>query len=84
MTTEQRQRNRRMVRQILEDSECMTCGETDPDMLCFHHRDPDEKYKKISLMVNQNGMMAILEEVDKCDVMCHNDHMKYEKQQHEA
>ena len=84
MTTEHRQRNRRMIRQILEDSECVECGEDDPDMLCFHHRDPSEKYKTISLMVLQNGMATILEEVDKCDVMCHNNHMKYEREQRDT
>lgn len=56
-------------------SGCERCGESDPDVLDFHHRDPGEKDEKISqLIVEEASEERLREEVEKCDVLCANCH----------
>ena len=54
---------------------CQECGESHPSKLCFHHRQPEKK------MMNLDGRSfanrkweTICEEVEKCDLLCHNCH----------
>lgn len=55
---------------------CIVCGESNPAMLCFHHRDPAEKALKLDGRTFANRKWEdICEEVEKCDVYCHNHHM---------
>ena len=54
---------------------CQTCGESKPATLCFHHRDPSQKELKLDGRSFANRKWeTIKEEVDKCDVLCHNCH----------
>jgi hypothetical protein len=56
---------------------CIKCGENEPCCLAFHHRESSEKDIEISRAVNQGwSIKRILEEIDKCDVVCHNCHSK--------
>ena len=59
------------------NSSCIQCGESDPRVLEFHHRDSDQKYKDIAKMVGE-GLSAgrLQQEMDKCDVLCGNCHKK--------
>lgn len=63
---------------------CAICGEDDPIVLEFHHRDPEAKSNRLK---HRNGgkrsfsvmsMGRILEEIEKCDVMCANCHRREE------
>lgn len=54
---------------------CVDCGEGDPDVLVFDHRDPKTKKHAIANMVT-NTIAAIKIEIEKCDVRCCNCHMK--------
>lgn len=56
---------------------CARCPEDHPATLHFHHRDPSKKEYLISKMVG-NGMSweKILEEIEKCDILCANCHAK--------
>ena len=55
---------------------CVVCGETDPALLCFHHREPEKKSMKLDGRTFGNrSWESICEEVEKCDVYCYNHHM---------
>ena len=54
---------------------CQTCGEDRPATLCFHHRDPSQKELKLDGRSFANRKWELIkEEVDKCDLLCHNCH----------
>lgn len=54
---------------------CQQCGEDRPATLCFHHREPSQKKLKLDGRTFANRKWeTIKEEVDKCDILCHNCH----------
>ncbi len=54
---------------------CQKCGEDRPATLCFHHRDPSVKEMKLDGRSFANRRWDLIkEEVDKCDLLCHNCH----------
>jgi transposase len=56
---------------------CTRCGfdEQIPDVYAFHHRNPDSKDPSWGKMKTNNwSLEKIKEELDKCDVLCHNCH----------
>lgn len=54
---------------------CQTCGEDRPATLCFHHRDPSQKELKLDGRSFANRKWELIkDEVDKCDLLCHNCH----------
>jgi transcription elongation factor Elf1 len=56
---------------------CLICGESDPICLVFHHVNPDDKVTTIaSLALKGGSMKKILEEAEKCVVLCSNCHKK--------
>ena len=65
------------VQTYLETHPCVHCGEADPRVLDFHHRDPVQKEMAIAYMVGGGWSVGrIQEEIDKCDVLCSNCHRK--------
>lgn len=63
-----------VFRYLLEHP-CIDCGETDPIVLEFDHRDPTKK----SFNIGSCGAMSeasISAEIAKCDVRCANDHRR--------
>lgn len=61
--------------------ECQVCGETFPQALEFHHRDPSNKLFEISQFYGlqrqyKRSLKELIEEIDKCDVLCANCHRK--------
>ena len=57
--------------EYLSQHPCVDCGETDPIILEFDHRDPSEKVCNISRMVSDmKPLEAIFAEIQKCDVRC--------------
>ena len=56
-------------------SKCQSCGEDRPATLCFHHRNPSDKKMNLDGRSFANRKWDLLkEEVDKCDLLCHNCH----------
>ena len=57
---------------------CSNCGYNDnPDILHFHHINPETKINNISRMVGKNhSMERILAEIDKCKLLCITCHHK--------
>ncbi len=74
-----RKRNqlRAVVLNYLKINSCADCGETDPVVLEFDHRDGDEKIANITEMVNRRvTLRRLVEEIKKCDVRCANCHTR--------
>jgi len=56
---------------------CIDCGEKNPIVLEFDHRDGEKKEREVSTLVNSGCRLAtIQQEVAKCDVRCSNCHKK--------
>lgn len=61
----------------LRDHPCVDCGEADPIVLDFDHRDPATKSFAISNGRRRNlSLRRIRMEVEKCDVRCANCHRR--------
>ena len=56
---------------------CCKCGETRPYVLDFHHRDPSKKVNTINHMIKSSSYEKVLEELEKCDVLCANCHREF-------
>lgn len=77
-----RQRERiRKIREAIQahkaKSGCMDCGEKDPIVLDLDHRDRSQKSFTIGNL-SHTGMSLekLMQEVDKCDVVCANCHRR--------
>jgi hypothetical protein len=79
--TDQKNKSRAKVLQFLrkykQRSGCRLCGEnSSPDVLDFHHINPSAKKMSITSMARMRGMLSILDEIEKCVVLCSNCHRK--------
>lgn len=69
------EKRKELVLDYLKSHPCIDCGENDPVVLEFDHRDSNLKLMNISnLMTGQYSEKIILEEIAKCDVRCANCH----------
>lgn len=59
---------------IKKTLECKFCGEDRYWVLDFHHTDSKEKEYNISHLMRTTNKKKLLEEVDKCIVLCSNCH----------
>ena len=64
-------------RELKATKRCERCGESDPDCLQFHHRDPATKEVTLSNAIIRWSREHILAEVAKCEVLCANCHLKH-------
>jgi len=54
---------------------CIDCGgEFHPVCMDFDHREPMKKSYNIAAMLNTHSLGRIMEELDKCDLVCANCH----------
>ena len=53
---------------------CQQCGIDNPDVLEWHHQDPNQKDNSISNMIGRYSVAAILSEIQKCICLCANCH----------
>ncbi len=68
-----RRRLATLVYEYLENHPCVDCGQSNPVLLDFDHR--NDKFKSISEMIKSRYSWAkIQEEISKCDVRCANCH----------
>jgi len=65
--------NRKALFEHKQLNPCVDCGNKDPTVLEFDHRDPKTKSFNISNMMNMTWG-TIKKEIDKCDVVCANCH----------
>jgi hypothetical protein len=56
---------------------CMDCGVSHPAVLQFHHRNRADKSFTISSVISRaSSIKQIVNEIEKCDVVCVNCHTK--------
>lgn len=55
---------------------CLDCGENDPIVLVFHHRNPEEKSFSIGRATGTMSVSRLMQELEKCDVLCANCHLR--------
>lgn len=74
---ERRQERKRLLRKLKEGKSCVKCGWNEhPEILQFHHKDPEEKDFDFSMgNIGNLSLKRILDEVDKCELLCPNCHM---------
>jgi hypothetical protein len=73
--SERRQRARDFIWSIKAKSPCVKCGNDNPIVIEFHHRDRAQKEITASHMVqNKYSNERILAELRKCDPVCANCH----------
>ena len=63
---------------------CVECGEDRYWVLDFHHRDPKEKDIEVSTLIRRGSKSKILNEIEKCDVLCSNCHRDLHFKQNNA
>ena len=65
------------LRRYKKRSGCRLCGEnSSPDVLDFHHIDPNTKTMSVTNMVRSSGILSMIDEIEKCVVLCSNCHRK--------
>ncbi len=63
---------------------CEICGESRYWVLDFHHKDPKEKDLEVSLVVRQCSKEKLLDEINKCMVVCSNCHRDIHHKERQA
>ena|ERR1700733_8396270 len=69
-----RERNRKFINDYKAKMGCLRCGENNPIVLDYHHRDPSEKDIEVALLITHTSLEKIIDEIKKCDVYCANHH----------
>jgi hypothetical protein len=62
---------------IKEENGCKKCGDKRHYVLVFHHLDPKIKKFTIGADYSWFGWNKIMEEVEKCVILCHNCHYEF-------
>ena len=74
---ERRARMKALVAEYLTIHPCLDCGEADPDVLDFDHRNPAKKVKSIAdILAGALGIRVLETEITKCDIRCANCHRR--------
>lgn len=69
--------NKEWLLKYLLEHPCIDCGETDPLVLEFDHRDASTKIAAVSALARSGySLSAVQREVDQCDVRCANCHRR--------
>ena len=56
---------------------CAKCGDKRIYVLDFHHINPEEKDNTIAHMIKSSSIEKLVEEVDKCKLLCANCHREF-------
>jgi hypothetical protein len=71
-----RDKNHKLMWEILDKANCMDCKMSDPRVLEFDHRPEENKKFDISRAISGStrSWKSIKEEMKKCDIVCSNCH----------
>ncbi len=76
-TKSRKEKLNKFIITYLTSHPCIVCGEVDPVVLEFDHRDPNEKEFTIAEGVGKVYSLEKIEiEIAKCDVLCANCHRR--------
>ncbi|MEK7572655.1 MAG: hypothetical protein AAB493_02265 [Patescibacteria group bacterium] len=68
---------RKKLLEFLSLKSCIDCGENDPIVLEFDHKNTDKKFKQISNMLSGHYSWESLQrEIKKCEIRCANCHRR--------
>lgn len=67
---ERRGQNRALLLAYLAAHPCVDCGEADPVVLEFDHREPTTKSGSVTVLALSRTWKRVLVEIQKCDVRC--------------
>jgi hypothetical protein len=68
---------RQKLLEYLSARECIDCGENDPIVLEFDHRNPEEKSRTVARFLSgHNSWESVKKEIEKCEVRCANCHRR--------
>ena len=77
-----RAENQRRLVEYLIDHPCRDCGERDPLVLDFDHRDPEVKRVEVANLIRHAASWTkVYAEIENCDVRCANCHRRRTAQQ---
>lgn len=65
-----------MAYEYLLTHPCVDCGEADPVVLDFDHRDRSTKTQEVSWFIRRRDLAGLAAEIAKCEVRCANDHRR--------
>jgi len=72
-----REKIREVIFEYLLKHSCITCGEKDPIVLEFDHREPKKKEFCIAKALHEvPRLQRVLDEIAKCDILCANCHKR--------
>jgi len=71
-----RRKKKKEFEQYKKTLSCEICKENHPQCLEFHHTDPSTKKGNISDLVRDFSTKRLMEEINKCVVLCANCHRK--------
>jgi hypothetical protein len=77
--SDKQKERRKEIKLFIEShkQKCIVCNEKDVACLDFHHRDASEKLDTVATSVKDKwGEKRIMDEINKCDVVCSNCHRK--------
>lgn len=74
---EDKKRSRKLVFEYKLTHPCIDCGESDPVVLDFDHRDPSLKKEGVARMLSSGYSWELIQhEIEKCDIRCANCHRR--------
>lgn len=82
-TKRNRAKDRKAFREFKSRLSCISCGESHPATLDFHHHTPHPSNRKVNVLITNGQYARAMEEImNNCVVMCSNCHRKhhYEEQ----
>lgn len=81
MQSYKKERRKRLSNWLTENKkECVYCGENDSVCLEFHHIDPSIKEASLSFAFREFSVVRIMEEINKCVILCANCHRKLHRE----
>ena len=78
--TNSRKNIKKWFLEFTKDNKCFFCGETERCCFDYHHKDPKQKDRTISELIQKySNKEKIIEEYNKCICVCSNCHRKIHK-----
>lgn len=72
-----RERNKQVIREIKESSPCFDCKNFYPYYIMqFDHVGLDDKVGSINRLLTTSSITTVLNEIEKCELVCANCHAK--------
>ena len=68
--------NKKMVLAYLLEHPCVDCGQSDPLLLEFDHRELESKIDAVARLAHYRPWRLVIAEIEKCDVRCANCHRR--------